>query len=189
MTPSGTTSAAPARGSCVSTTTRHASRSDDALPRCSRHDVVLALLRSVAAADHEEGLKYATAAVETAVAHGMVQTVAAQGRVAVELVERCAWRAPAGWLDRVRRASVNTLGDRARRPIGTGGRDRAADRSRTRRDAVPAEPADAAGDRQRAVHLDEHAEVPPQGHLSQARCQLARRGRGNRAADPQSDEK
>ena len=82
---------------------------DDALPRCSRHDVVLALLRSVAAADHEEGLKYATAAVETAVAHGMVQTVAAQGRVAVELVERCAWRAPAGWLDRVRRASVNTL--------------------------------------------------------------------------------
>ena len=82
---------------------------DDALPRCSRHDVVLALLRSVAAGDHEEGLKYATAAVETAVAHGMVQTVAAQGHVAVELVERCAWRAPAGWLDRVRRASVNTL--------------------------------------------------------------------------------
>ncbi len=42
-------------------------------------------------------------------AHGMVQTVAAQGRAAVELVERCAWRAPAGWLDRVRRASVHAL--------------------------------------------------------------------------------
>ena len=53
---------------------------DDAVPRCSRHDVVLALLRAVAAGEHEEALKYATAAVETAVAHGMVQTVAAQGK-------------------------------------------------------------------------------------------------------------
>ena len=82
---------------------------DDAVPRCSRHDVVLALLRAVAAGEHEEALKYTTAAVETAVAHGMVQTVAAQGRAAVELVERCAWRAPTGWLDRVRRASVYAL--------------------------------------------------------------------------------
>ena len=82
---------------------------DDAVPRCSRHDVVLALLRAVAAGEHEEALKYATAAVETAVAHGMVQTVAAQGSAAVELVERCAWRAPTEWLDRVRRASVYTV--------------------------------------------------------------------------------
>ena len=79
---------------------------DDAVARCSRHDVVLALLRSATAGEHEEALKFATAAVETAVAHGMVQTVATQGGAAVELVERCAWRAPPGWLDRVRRASV-----------------------------------------------------------------------------------
>ena len=88
---------------------RHAVALDDAVPRCARHDVVLALLRSVAAGEHEEALKFATTAVETAVAHGMVQTVAAQGRAAVELVERCAWRAPASWLDRVRRASANAL--------------------------------------------------------------------------------
>ncbi len=95
---------------------------DDAIPRCSRHDVVLALLRSVAADEHEEALKYATTAVESAVEHGMVQTVAAQGPAAVELVERCAWRAPAAWLDRVRRASVNALPiehDRgAEQPVG-----------------------------------------------------------------------
>ena len=155
---------------------------DEAVPRCARHDVVLALLRSVAAGEHEEALKFATTAVETAVAHGMVQTVAAQGRAAVELVERCAWRAPASWLDRVRRGIRQRAGDRARQPVGAVSRDRTTDRSRTRRGAVPAEPAHAAGDRERALHLHEHAEIPSQGHLSQARRQLARRGRRSGAA-------
>jgi LuxR family maltose regulon positive regulatory protein len=82
----------------------------DAEPRCIRHDVVLGLQRSVATPDHEEALKYATAAVEAAAAHGLVQTVASQGRAAVELVERCAWRSPTAWLERVRLASVNGLG-------------------------------------------------------------------------------
>jgi LuxR family maltose regulon positive regulatory protein len=79
---------------------------DDAVPRCSRHDVVLALHRAMATRAHEEALKHAIAAVETAVEFGMVRTVVAQGPTAVELVERCAWRAPVGWLDRVRRAAV-----------------------------------------------------------------------------------
>lgn len=78
----------------------------DAVARCARHDVILALLRAVATPEHEAALKHATAAVEAAVDHGMVRTIAAQGRDAIELVERCAWRAPVGWLDRVRRASV-----------------------------------------------------------------------------------
>ena len=78
----------------------------DAVPRCAKHDVVLALQRAAATAEHEEALKLATSAVELAVTHGMVQTVAAQGSTAVELVERCAWRAPESWLDRVRMAAV-----------------------------------------------------------------------------------
>ena len=131
MTRSGTTSAAPARGSCVSTTRRHASRwttpflgavdTTSCSPCCDRWR----------RASTRRALKYATAAVETAVAHGMVQTVAAQGRVAVELVERCAWRAPAGWLDRVRRASVNTLAiGRDGRPVQAAGIEPLTDRER-----------------------------------------------------------
>ena len=83
---------------------------DLAVPRCIRHDVIHGLLRSLATPDHEEALKHATAAVETAATHGLLQTVASQGAAAVELAERCAWRAPTGWLERLRLVSVNGRG-------------------------------------------------------------------------------
>lgn len=91
---------------------------DDAVPRCGRHDVVLALQRSIATPEHEEALKHATAAVEIAITWGMVRTVVAQGSAAIELVERCAWRVPGEWLDRVRRAAVSTHRDDAERGAG-----------------------------------------------------------------------
>ena len=58
-----------------------------------------------ATSDHDAALKHAAIAVESAVENGMMQTVAAQGNAIVELVERCAWLVPTGWLDRVRLAA------------------------------------------------------------------------------------
>jgi LuxR family maltose regulon positive regulatory protein len=78
----------------------------DAAPRCARHDVVLGLLRARATPDHDEATKHTIAAVELATANGLLQTVASEGADAVELVERCAWRVPARWLDRLRRATA-----------------------------------------------------------------------------------
>jgi LuxR family maltose regulon positive regulatory protein len=49
--------------------------------------------------------------VQAAVAHGLIQTIASEGREVVESTERLAWRAPGAWLDRLRRAVV---------PISTG---------------------------------------------------------------------
>jgi LuxR family maltose regulon positive regulatory protein len=77
---------------------------DTAQPRCIRHDVVVALLRSRAATDTDEATKSATAAVEAASGVGMLQTVADEG--AFELIEHAAWRAPAEWLDRLRRCAA-----------------------------------------------------------------------------------
>ena len=78
----------------------------EAVPRCSRHDVISGLWRGAATSDHDAALKHAAIAVESAVENGMMQTVAAQGNAVVELVERCAWLVPTGWLDRVRLAAV-----------------------------------------------------------------------------------
>jgi LuxR family maltose regulon positive regulatory protein len=77
-----------------------------ATPRCARHDVVLALLRSRAVENHEEAMKTVAAAVEEAAAYGMLQTVASEGRDVIGLVEAAAWRAPPHWMDRLRRLSV-----------------------------------------------------------------------------------
>jgi LuxR family maltose regulon positive regulatory protein len=77
-----------------------------AVPRCVRHEVVLALLMARAAADREEAVKYATAAVEQASAVGLLQTVAAEGPEVIDLIEHAAWRAPAEWLVRLRRAAA-----------------------------------------------------------------------------------
>ena len=74
------------------------------MPRCVRHEVVLALLTARAVADRDEAMKYASAAVELASADGLLQTVASEGAEVIELVEQAAWRAPAEWLDRLRRA-------------------------------------------------------------------------------------
>jgi LuxR family maltose regulon positive regulatory protein len=81
---------------------------ETAVPRGPRHDVVLGLLgaRSVVAPD--EAAKLATSAVEVAARHGLLQTVASEGPDAIELVEHAAWRAPAGWMDRLRRTAAAT---------------------------------------------------------------------------------
>ncbi len=83
-----------------------ASSLDTAVPRCARHEVILGLLRARVAADNDESVKWATKALELAVANEMLQTVVAAGPEALELVERGAWRAPEPWLDRLRRSSA-----------------------------------------------------------------------------------
>ncbi len=91
------------------------------LPRCARHEVVLALLRARAVRDHHaEAVKYASTAIDLAVSHGMLQTVVSEGAEVAELIEASAWRAPAHWMDRFRRAVT---------PVGAG-------RSRTALDLV-----------------------------------------------------
>ena len=78
------------------------------MPRCVRHEVVLALLKARAIADRDEAMKCAAAGVELAVRVGLFQTVAVEGAEVIELVEQAAWRAPAEWLDRLRRATAET---------------------------------------------------------------------------------
>jgi LuxR family maltose regulon positive regulatory protein len=77
---------------------------DTVVPRCPRHEVVLALLKARAVADRDEATKCASAAVELASANGLLQTVASEGAYVMELVEQAAWRVPAEWLDRLRRS-------------------------------------------------------------------------------------
>ena len=78
------------------------------MPRCIRHEVTLSLLTARAVADHDEAMKYATAAVELASANGLMQTVASEAAEVIDLVEQAAWRAPEEWLDRLRRATAET---------------------------------------------------------------------------------
>jgi LuxR family transcriptional regulator, maltose regulon positive regulatory protein len=77
---------------------------ETAAPRCLRHEVVLALLQARAVAHRDEALKYAGTAVEIASGVGLLQTVASEGSEVIELIEHVAWRAPANWLDRLRRS-------------------------------------------------------------------------------------
>jgi LuxR family maltose regulon positive regulatory protein len=51
-------------------------------------------------------VKDAAAAGELATAHGLMQTVAAEGEEIIELIERAAWEATPAWLDRLRRAAA-----------------------------------------------------------------------------------
>ena len=53
---------------------------ETAVPRCVRHEVVLALLKARAVADRDEAMKCAAAAVELASGDGLLQTVAVGGR-------------------------------------------------------------------------------------------------------------
>ncbi len=79
---------------------------ETATPRCVRHEVVLGLLAARAEVDRERALKHATSALELASSHGLLQTVATEGSPVFELIEQAAWRAPAEWLDRLRRLVV-----------------------------------------------------------------------------------
>jgi LuxR family maltose regulon positive regulatory protein len=60
-------------------------------------------------------------AVRLAAGHGLVQTLASEGRGLVEAIEKLAWRAEPAWLDRLRRAGqredVSTRTDRSNAPI------------------------------------------------------------------------
>ena len=154
-----------------------------AKPRCVRHDVTLALLTARAVADRDEAMKWATSAVEMASADGLLQTVASEAAEVIDLVEQAAWRAP----EAVARSPATGHGGgteprRARRSRP----DRAAHRARTRRPAIPPQPADHSRDRRRALHLGQHLEVPPPGHLSQARCELPCRSRRDRTQHDQA---
>jgi LuxR family maltose regulon positive regulatory protein len=77
------------------------------VPRCPRHEVVLGLLRGRAATDADEASRCVETAVAAATTHGMLQSVASEGREAVELVEHGAWRASPDWLDRLRRRATD----------------------------------------------------------------------------------
>ena len=77
---------------------------DGTVPRCLRHEVVLALLKARAVEDRDEATKYASAAVELASGDGLLQSVASEGADVMELVEQAAWRVPSEWLDRLRRS-------------------------------------------------------------------------------------
>ena len=87
-----------------------------AVPRCVRHRVVRAALRARAAQDREGSLREVEYAVGQAAAAGLLQTVASEGPEVVQLVERAADRAPAEWVDRLRRAATPT----GHVPVGTG---------------------------------------------------------------------
>ncbi|MGH8829192.1 MAG: LuxR C-terminal-related transcriptional regulator [Jiangellaceae bacterium] len=79
-------------------------------PRCVRHEVIRELLRARAFEQHEESVKCVATAIEQAVAHGLLQTVASEGPDILGLVELAAWRTPQAWLDRLRRAAAHARG-------------------------------------------------------------------------------
>jgi len=78
-----------------------------AVPRCPRHDVVLALVRARAAPDHDEAVKWAGIAAEQAMCTGLLQTVAAEGPAVMDLIERTGSLGTSPWMDRLRRAVSN----------------------------------------------------------------------------------
>lgn len=79
-------------------------------PRSVRHRVLLDVLGARATDDAAESEHLLLAAVRQASAQDLVQTVASEGAGLVESVERLAWRAPAAWLARLRRAAVPGAG-------------------------------------------------------------------------------
>ncbi len=79
---------------------------DLAVPRSSRHEVILAIRRARATEDHDSASMWAGRAVTQACADGMLQTVASENCLA--LIEQAAWRVPAAWMDRLRRLAAAT---------------------------------------------------------------------------------
>jgi LuxR family maltose regulon positive regulatory protein len=93
---------------------RASSDLDTVVPRSPRHGVLLALLRSRAADNADDALKYATAAVELGAPLGILQTVATEGADVLDVIEQAAWRASPPWMDRLRRAAVAFRSDSRR---------------------------------------------------------------------------
>ena len=58
----------------------------------------------------DETARWATVAVDTATANGMLQTVAAEGTETIRHLEQWMWPAPEDWFERVRRAAADVAG-------------------------------------------------------------------------------
>jgi LuxR family transcriptional regulator, maltose regulon positive regulatory protein len=69
---------------------------------------VRALVRARATGDRDRALRLVAEAVERAASLGLLQTVACEGAEVVALAERAGYRAPAQWMDRLRRAAIPT---------------------------------------------------------------------------------
>ena len=148
--------------------------SDEAVARCARHEVIRSLVRSRALKSHDESVAQAAAAAELASVCGLVQTVASEGAECVRLMELAAWRVPLGVA-----GSGSTRGvGRGRCAPGVSWPGRDTDGSGARSSPTAAQPAHSERNCRRAVHIDEHAQVPPEGDLSEARLQLEGRGSG-----------
>jgi LuxR family maltose regulon positive regulatory protein len=91
--------------------------------------VVLDLLRAQAAQTHDESLKWVIAAIDVALANGLLQTIASEPPEVLHLVELAAWRVPPTWLDRLRRAATMEVG-RGRVESVRGMADQLTDRER-----------------------------------------------------------
>ena len=153
---------------------------DAAVPRCVRHDVVLGLVRAMALTEPKAKATSATTAAQLAASNGLLQTVAAEGPDVCALVEHAAWSLPIGWLDRLRRAATQ----HATRGGGGHRNDpRIAHEAGTRRPALPRQPAHHPRDRRRTLDIHQHAQIPPEGDLPQARRHLTRRSSIDRATD------
>jgi LuxR family maltose regulon positive regulatory protein len=89
---------------------RHAAAAalDAAVPHSVRQRVVHGLLTARALAEWDEATKATAAAIELATYSGLLRTVASEGPEVMERVEHVAWRAPAGWMDRLRRAAAES---------------------------------------------------------------------------------
>jgi LuxR family maltose regulon positive regulatory protein len=81
---------------------------DRAVPRSGRHEVVRALVQARVSGDRDRALRLVAEAVERAASLGLLQTVACEGAEVVALAERAGYRAPAQWMDRLRRAAIPT---------------------------------------------------------------------------------
>jgi LuxR family maltose regulon positive regulatory protein len=91
----------------------------EAEPRCLRHQVLLDALQFQASGTPDEADQHLFAAVRLAAGHGIIQTLASQGRGVVEAIEKLAWQAEPAWLDRLRRAGQpENLSFRVDRAIG-----------------------------------------------------------------------
>ena len=64
----------------------------------------------------DEAVKSTSTAIDLAVSTGMLQTLASEGAELAELVEAAAWRAPAHWMDRFRRAATPATATRLTSP-------------------------------------------------------------------------
>ena len=100
--PVGRARVALARGNIASA----GSELSEALPRCIRHDVILLLLNARSMENTDDALSLVSKAVELASSHGLLQTVASEGREIMELIERAAWRVSDDWLTRLRRLAI-----------------------------------------------------------------------------------